>query len=126
MKNEFKLALEELRGFLLEYNLKTLSANEKLQDELRKTFKRYYPLLIWSNLITSASIWKGDTEKSALFQLYAVEVASDLCYSMFLSFQGMYKPALVQLRCGLENFFRCVAIVHDEPISTKSVVELLK
>jgi hypothetical protein len=126
MRSPIKPAFSELQSFLSAYELTTISRNEALQTELRSYFKRYYALLVWNFQIESSKPWSKNISKSEKFQLYFGEATSDICQSLLLSFQGMYKPALLILRSGIENFFRCIGIAYDQNVlSLTSVYELI-
>ena len=51
---------------------------------------------------------------------------SDICLSSFLYYQGLYKPSLLILRSGVENYFKCIGIAYDQNVLViGSVYELI-
>jgi len=124
MKDHVSRSLAEFKEFLRGYNLREIADDGEFQAELKKVFKRYYPLIVWAEIVSDVAIWQ-DVEKRKSFRLYLSEVASDLCFALFIALQGMYKPSLILLRSGLENFFRCILVAHNLAYDSTSVFEVI-
>lgn len=119
-------AADELITFLSAYTLATLLANPKYKASLRSGYRRYHALMIWHANLAQGAIWQGEQDKERNFIVYLEECTSDLCQSMLMSLQGLYKPAYLLLRSGVENFFRVVGIYDDQNVlSLTSVYELI-
>ncbi len=123
MKDHVKLSLGEYNDFLRNYNLKTIVNDNEFKAELKKIFRRYYSFIVWTEMVGS-TVWK-DADKSNAFHVYLNEVASDLCFALFIALQGMYKPSLILLRSSLENFLRCILVANDLKYNSTSVFELI-
>lgn len=125
MKQPQKAAAQELISFLSAYQLHELLKNPQLIEQIKKSFKRYYPLLLLERAIERRAPWPQEA-KTTFFHLYFKETISDVCQAMVLSSQGYYKPAQLSLRSGLENWIRCVGLAQDQSVlSLKSVYELI-
>jgi hypothetical protein len=125
MKAVLVSAFNEMESFLQEYELETIATKTQVRDDLRRLFKKYYPILIWDTHISSNKLW-DDKNKSDTFNTYFAEMISDLCQSVLLFTHGMYKPSLLILRSAVENFFRCCCIMYDKDITKlTSVFELI-
>src|SRR6266700_3800121 len=126
MVSDSTTATNELIQYLISYNLVKLLDNPKLKSGVRSGYRRYHGLLIWHANLAQGAIWKGEENKEKNFRLYLEECTSDLCQSMFLSFQGLYKPGYLLMRSAVENTFRLVGIYDDQNVlSLMSVYELI-
>lgn len=94
--------LRELRDFLEGVRLSVEAVDEQ-DTETRRLYRKFYSLLIYDFLLDNES--DEDT-----VSLYARESISDISHSFFLSFIGLYKPARVCLRSGIENFVRYILL----------------
>lgn len=125
MKAAQKAAGDELVLFLENFGLTEIMATPALRTRLEKSFKRYYPLLLLEQGIGHKPPWTKK-EKVDQFHLYFREAISDVCQSLVLSVCGLYKPAQLSLRSGLENWVRCMGLAEDQSVlALKSTYELL-
>lgn len=129
MKSTLKAAENELVLFLENFGLANIMATPALRTRLEKSFKRYYPLLILEQGIERKSPWTNKS-KAEQFHLYFREAISDICQSLVLAVCGLYKPAQLSLRSGLENWVRCMGLAEDQSVlalkSTYELIELVK
>jgi hypothetical protein len=127
MPDVTKLALAELISFLEAYSLgKTIASNREFKTLLRSLYKRHHALLVWHTDLHAREVWEGNGEKDATFREYLGEATSDVCQSVLLFAQGLYKPAYLVLRSAIENFIRCIGIAGDQAVlSLSSVFELM-
>ncbi len=117
---ELKSALEEYEAFIANYVLVKVSNNSKRKTELQSIFKRYFSFLIWYYYIQSNRISPRHFPRK--FKTYFVESASDVCQSLLLWNQGLYKPALLILRSGVENLFRAILLLNGVKLKGISTV----
>lgn len=123
-------AIDEVIKYLEDYDLSAASKNSKLHADIYSVNKRIMPLLIWQYDISETPVWPKSPRKSSDFSDYLTECISDLCQSILLISQGLYKPANLILRCCAENIFKMLAIYDDKggkiPTSVYELIELIK
>jgi hypothetical protein len=126
MSADINASLAELIEFLKNYDIEAISKNKEFKGLLKSVYRRYHALLIWHSSIEKGNIWKGDLEKEKIFRLYYTETISDLCQSLFLFCQGIYKASYFALRSAIENFIKCIGLAEGQEILTlTSVFELI-
>lgn len=129
MKATQKAAATELLLFRESFGLAEIMSTPQLRARLEKSFKRYYPLLILERGIGHKSPWTSK-DKTDQFHLYFREAISDICQSIVLTVCGLYKPAQLSLRSGLENWVRCMGLAEDQSVlalkSTYELIDLVK
>ena len=118
-------AFNEFVEFLEGYELESALSQVALKKNIKKVFKKYYSIIVLSNHFHQSIPWK-DKKKAEIFLSYFKEAVSDICQSLFLASQGLYKPAYLCLRSGVENIFRCIGLSQDQAVlSLTSVFELI-
>jgi hypothetical protein len=125
-KREVKKGLEELQTFLGGYNLTVVTNSEEFQRELAKVYKYYHALLVWQVVVKRTTPSHLSPPEYQDFCLFFDESLSDMCQSVFLWTQGLYKPCYLILRSSVENFFRVIGIYeHEGILNLKSTYELI-
>ncbi|WP_154721150.1 hypothetical protein [Ciceribacter sp. T2.26MG-112.2] len=125
MKLNKKEAELEFVDFLRKFDLGPISETPKLQSNIGKCFRYYYPLLLLEAHFPKKTPWKKK-DKNEEFHLYFREAISDICQSIFLASSGFYKSSQLTLRSGLENWMRCLGLAEDQAVlALKSTYELL-
>jgi hypothetical protein len=127
MPDDRKLALTELLTFLENYSLReTIVDNKPLKALVRSLYKRHHALLVWHVNLEQREIWEGNTTKDTAFRQHLKESTSDVCQSILVFSQGLYKPSYLMLRSAVENFLKCVAIAENQAVlSLTSVFDLM-
>ena len=69
---------------------------------------------LYAFLVFTAEFKKQGINKNS--DKFFAEVSSDLMLSLFCAIQGMYKPAKLQLRCGIENFIKAIIMINTPQI----------
>lgn len=111
-------ALKEIREFIgnLKLDGSYIDPNSK---SLRTLYRRFHALLIW-DLLVDRDEFDNQT------RLYMRECVSDISAAYFLTATGVYKPARLSLRSGIENAFRVLISERGHQVSDfQSVPELV-
>jgi hypothetical protein len=130
-KNATDKQLSDLLEYLSKYNLNKIVASPKHKALLKSIIKRYLALVTWQAELKSKkpSGFKSP-EDLKQFHLYFEETISDICQSIFLWSQGLYKPASLILRSGIENFLKCIGLYDNQKIlnlsSTYDLIAIIK
>jgi hypothetical protein len=126
MDNDARRAFEELIEFLRGYSLRNVVDDDAFLLRTKSIYRRHHAILVWYASLETGVLWAGAPKKDELFRLYLKECVSDLSQSFFLFCHGLYKPAHLVLRSGLENFIRLIGIHQDQSVLTLfSVYELI-
>jgi hypothetical protein len=105
-----KVALEDIKHFI--DNLRLTSEAAKPNDEFsRALYRKFHAVLIWDFFLDRA-------EFSDQLRLYAREAVADISTCYFLTLVGVYKPARLSLRSGIENALRVKIAGSGHDIAT--------
>ena len=109
----------KLNEFLGGYTLYTYNSCQEEIEECKTMHKKLYGLMVF------IAEYCHQNSSTSFVSEYLDEMASDLLLSLFNWVQGMYKPAKLELRCGIENFLKSILSI-DTPtaIKEKSVYEI--
>gem|GEM_PF-4419112 len=104
-KHKPDAGITELKDFIRSVQIDVSGLNEST-DVLKRLYKNFYSILIVDYAL-QASLPEGAKRS------YAREAISDISHGIFLSLIGIYKPARISLRSGIENFIRLAILIKD-------------
>lgn len=104
-----------LEDFITNYQLSKYNSDPEQIEKYKSMHKKLYAFLVFVAEFERQSINKNSDK-------FLSEVSSDLMLSLFCAIQGMYKPAKLQLRCGIENFIKAIIMIDTPQIVVETSV----
>ena len=104
-----------LKQFIEDYQISQDNLSSKQNEKYKSMHKKLFGFLVFTAEFKEQNI---NSNSNIFFE----ETSSDLMLSLFCAIQGMYKPAKLQLRCGVENFLKALLVINTPQIVTETSV----
>ena len=121
MSREVEQDFEKVVQFYNDYSMSDITEQEGIEKQLKCMHRKLY----------SYMIFLGEQENAGIFDettlAYQKEVVSDMIMAFFCWSNGVYKPAKLLLRSGIENFVKAIVYTYcPEIVQNKNVYEVFE
>lgn len=121
MSREIEQDFEKVIQFYNNYSMSDVTTQEGIEKQLKCMHRKLY----------SYMIFLGEQENAGVFDettlAYQKEVVSDMIMAFFCWSNGVYKPAKLLLRSGIENFVKAMVYTYcPDIIQNKNVYEVFE
>lgn len=112
--------ISELRKFISSLGIEDPLSNAKVASAYKSFDKDLYAILLWGLALDLYS-----NRPLSEHELHMKEFLSDISTANLCALTGLYKPSMMALRSGIENFVKSILIFNKIPINdTKSLYEI--